>query len=51
MLKKLKVLKQEHPNTLDYMAYLAATYSNQRQWTEAEKLEVQVIEIRKNVLG
>jgi len=32
------------------MANLAATYWNQGRWDEAEKLEVQVMEIRKRVL-
>ena len=33
------------------MNNLACTYSNQGRWTEAEKLEVQVMETRKTVLG
>jgi hypothetical protein len=33
------------------MANLAATYWNQGQWKEAEKLEVQVMETRKRLLG
>ncbi|KIM24401.1 hypothetical protein M408DRAFT_54993, partial [Serendipita vermifera MAFF 305830] len=30
---------------------LAATYSDQGRWTEAEKLEVEVLEQRKRILG
>jgi hypothetical protein len=33
------------------MANLAATYRNQGQWKEAEKLEVQVMETRNRLLG
>ncbi|KAF1949884.1 hypothetical protein CC80DRAFT_598520 [Byssothecium circinans] len=33
------------------MANLASTYGNQGRWKEAEKLEVQVMETRKRVLG
>jgi hypothetical protein len=45
------VLGPEHPDMLTSMANLISTYQNQGQWTEAEKLEVQVIETRKIVLG
>ena len=33
------------------MANLASTYRNQGRWTEAEQIEVQVLETRKRVLG
>ena len=33
------------------MANLASTYSNQRRWKEAEELKVQVMKMRKRVLG
>ena len=33
------------------MANLAATYRNQGRWTEAEKIEVQVMETSQRVLG
>jgi hypothetical protein len=33
------------------MVNLASTYSHQWRWKEAEELELQVIEIRKRVLG
>jgi hypothetical protein len=33
------------------MANLASTYRNQGRWTQAEELEVQVMETRKRVLG
>ena len=45
------VLGPEHPNTLTNMGNLTLTYWNQGQWTEAEKLDMQVIETRKTVLG
>ncbi|KIM93182.1 hypothetical protein OIDMADRAFT_138250 [Oidiodendron maius Zn] len=51
----------EHPSTLTIMNNLASTYQsqanlatifrNQGRWKEAEDLEVQVMEIRKKVLG
>ncbi|CAF9922484.1 MAG: hypothetical protein ALECFALPRED_002096 [Alectoria fallacina] len=43
----LRVLGQEHPDTLSSMASLASTYRNQGRWNEAEKLEVQVMETRR----
>ena len=33
------------------MGNLALTYSSQGRWKEAEELELQVIEIRKRLLG
>jgi tetratricopeptide (TPR) repeat protein len=33
------------------MANLAVTYYEQKRWEEAEKLELQVVEARKRVLG
>jgi hypothetical protein len=45
------VLGDKHPNTLTSMANLASTLWNQGRWTEAEKIEVQVMETRKRVLG
>jgi hypothetical protein len=33
------------------MVNLARTYWNQGRWNEAEKLEIQVIDMRKNLLG
>jgi hypothetical protein len=44
-------MEAEHPDTLTSMANLASTYRNQGRWKEAEELEVQVMEIRKQVLG
>ncbi|EED12703.1 kinesin light chain, putative [Talaromyces stipitatus ATCC 10500] len=41
----------EHTSTLTSMANLASTYRNQGRWKEAEKLEVQVMETSKTVLG
>jgi hypothetical protein len=45
------VLGEEHPSTLTSMANLASTYQSQGRWTQAEDLEVQVMETRKGVLG
>ncbi|KAE8394391.1 hypothetical protein BDV23DRAFT_169693 [Aspergillus alliaceus] len=41
----------EHPSTLASMARLASAYRNQGRLNEAEKLNVQVMETRKTVLG
>ena len=45
------MLGDEHPSTLTSMANLASTYRNQGRWTEAEKINVQVVETRRKVLG
>ena len=42
---------QEHPDTLTSIANLASTFWSQGRWTEAEELEVQVMETKKRVLG
>ncbi len=47
----LRVLGQEHPDTLTSTGNLASTYRNQGRWKEAEELDVQVMETRKRVLG
>jgi hypothetical protein len=36
----LRVLGEEHPDTLTTVANLASTYRNQGLWKEAEELEV-----------
>ncbi|EHA26118.1 hypothetical protein ASPNIDRAFT_36453, partial [Aspergillus niger ATCC 1015] len=56
-----QVLGPEHPGTLTSMSNLAWTYwnqgrwkeaeENQGRWKEAEELQVQVLELRKQVLG
>ena len=46
--KRKKLLGVEHPDTLTSMENLASTYSSQEKWDEAEKLEVQVLDIRRN---
>jgi tetratricopeptide (TPR) repeat protein len=48
---RIRVLGEEHLDTLASMTYLASTYRSQGRWKEAEKLEVQVLEIIKRVLG
>jgi Tetratricopeptide repeat len=45
------VLEGEHPDTLINTGNLASTYRKQGRWKEAEKLEVQVMETIKRVLG
>ena len=47
----MRVLGEEHSDTLTSMANLASTYWNQGWWKEAEELEVQVMPTRKRVLG
>jgi len=47
----LKVLGQEHSNTLTSMANLASIYRIQGRWKEAEELGLQVMETRTRVLG
>jgi tetratricopeptide (TPR) repeat protein len=49
--KKLKEEGDPDKELLTCMAWLASTYRNQGRWNEAEKLEVQVIETTKRVLG
>jgi hypothetical protein len=44
------VLGPEHPDTLISMANLASTYRNQGRWTQAEELDVQVMETRQRAL-
>ncbi len=50
-IKDLTKLGADHPDTLTSMANLALTYSNQGRWDEAERLEVEVMEMRKTKLG
>ena len=46
-----KILGQEHEETLDSMDMVGLAYKDRGCWKEAEELGVQVIEIRKRVLG
>ncbi|KAF8804338.1 hypothetical protein BYT27DRAFT_7194492 [Phlegmacium glaucopus] len=46
-----KLLGPEHPDTLSIMQNLAVTYSDQKRWTEAKQLQVQVKDIRKKLLS
>lgn len=45
---KTSVLGQEHRDTLTSMANLVSTYRIQGRWDEAEKLEVQVMKMKKS---
>jgi hypothetical protein len=47
----VRVLGDEHPDTLTSMADLASTYSNQGRWKEAEELEVRVMELGRGCLA
>ena len=49
MKTNLKILKQEHPETLTSMAYLTIIYLNQERWKEAEELGVRVMEMSKRI--
>ena len=44
-----KLLGAEHPDTITSMANLASTYRSQGRWNEAEKLEVQFMDMVKNI--
>ena len=46
-----RILGVEHPDTIYAMANLAATYRNFGKYTEAEKLEIQVLDARNRILG
>jgi len=41
----------EHPHTILAAANLAFTYHSQGQWSEAEKLQVEVLEQSRRLLG
>ena len=46
-----RVLGEERPLTLTSMNVLAATFWKRARWTEAEKVQVQVVETIGRVLG
>jgi len=46
-----EVVSVTDPVTLTSMGNLALTYSNQGRWKEAEELDVQVMEMRKMIMG
>src|SRR5467141_1039476 len=48
--KKRKRLKDDE-EVLNSMGWMATTFWKQGRWTEAEKLDVQVMKARKTVLG
>jgi len=50
-LRETMVLGKEHPSTLTSMNNLALVYWNGGRWDEAEKLEIQVMEMRVRMLG
>ena len=47
----LRVLKEEHPDTLTSMANLASTYRNQGRWDEAIELIQVVVNLRTKIIG
>ncbi|KAJ7153864.1 P-loop containing nucleoside triphosphate hydrolase protein [Mycena crocata] len=49
--KRRNIFGNEHPDTLDAMAWLASTYQGLGQFTEAAELEVVVLEKRRRILG
>ena len=51
MEKRMHGLGEEHPGTFTNMANLAVIYKVQKQWIEAEALEVLVMEKTKHALG
>ena len=46
-----RILGVEHPDTIDAMAHLALTYGHLGKYTEAEQLEIQVLDARNRILG
>ncbi len=51
MKTSLRVLKEEHPDTLSSMANLASTYWNQGRWDEAIELIQVVVNLRTKTIG
>ena len=51
MQTSLKMLGEEHPNTMTITHNLALTYGNQGRWKEAEKLQAKELKICSKVLG
>ncbi|KAF8333397.1 hypothetical protein F5887DRAFT_1080226 [Amanita rubescens] len=50
-IRKEKLGFQDHPDLLISMSHIALTYQKQGRQDEAEKLQVQVMEARKEKLG
>ncbi|KAF9001699.1 P-loop containing nucleoside triphosphate hydrolase protein, partial [Cyathus striatus] len=48
---RIRILGQEHPDTITSMANLASTYRKEGRWNDAEKLQIQVMEMRIRILG
>ncbi|KAF8533565.1 hypothetical protein BDD12DRAFT_864548 [Trichophaea hybrida] len=48
---RMRVLGDNHPDTLTSMNNLSLVLSKQGQWKEAEELQMQVIDMSKRVLG
>ena len=48
---RIRLLGEEHPDTLTAMANLASTYWNQGRWDDAVKLEEDVLKARIRLLG
>jgi len=45
-----KIFGEEHPDTILAMGNLALAYSNLGKHTEAEKLQIQVVDAKRNFL-
>ena len=41
----------EHPDTVNSIRNLVSIYQDQGRWKEAEKLEMEMVEMRQSVLG
>ena len=44
-----ELLGAEHPSTLISIANLASTYWSQGRWNEAERLQIQVMDMTKKI--
>lgn len=47
----MRVLGEQHAETLDVMSHLASSYSHQRRFTESEELELKVVDISARTRG
>jgi len=47
----MKILGGEHPDTIKSIVDLASTYEDQESWDKAEKLTLQLIDLRKRLKG
>ena len=50
-MQRSRVLGEEHPDTITVMENLAITFYYLHKYTDAARLEVQVVDVRKKILG